>query len=385
MLSDTRKTVDLETIREESETKSGKQPVDTLLIRHWCAEEDLLSAASALSADSEIDNAVVFFQLPHAIRFKPQWIPIPAKRGHPYAFFRTLSNESDPRTQVLISFELWLPWQSLYRSYLARIGVEPKKSLSHERIKIRDTPTLLTPAVYEAELAGSLRRHAAQLFNRNILPSYRVVCRDPYAQAQKVLQCFFVMYKSGRIVLLGDNPNTPNSGRQARQPTDSTLLSGSEFKKWFRTRKEPSVYEEYILDGLRQVDLGFPELAVVQTVICLEWFANEVISQRLSSRASQIEERFSRLIFDNLWGKDGRLQRGGYVTTWDKFRRYLPALGVSLSISILQEVGALFDVRDDVVHHLHKVKVDDERGRWAVNVGLKTIAEAMTLIASNPK
>ena len=110
-----------------------------------------------------------------------------------------------------------------------------------------------------------------------------------------------------------------------------------------------------------------------------------MISQRLSSRSSQIEERFSRLIFDNLWGKDGRLQRGGYVTTWDKFRRYLPALGVSLSISILQEVGALFDVRDDVVHHLHKVKVDDERGRWAVNVGLKTIAEAMTLIASNPK
>ena len=55
---------------------------DALLEAHWCEEDDLLLAYQTLQ-ESDLDIAIVLFQLPFLIRLPEKWIPIRAEYGHP--------------------------------------------------------------------------------------------------------------------------------------------------------------------------------------------------------------------------------------------------------------------------------------------------------------
>jgi hypothetical protein len=275
--------------------------VDTLLQARWCEERDLLRAFQTLQSET-IDSVIVFFQLPSVMKLPEEWIEIKTKYTSPRICFRpigTAGNELDPtrdfsvgqrtsykeleplmnaslpsdeygslvRTQVMVLYPLWGSRQPFYKHYLAMIksDAQLKRVIVDASESWHNKKRPLTSLDYEVDLARKLRTEILTVLER-FIPTYAVACKDPYIEIPKYLPSFFVMMKSGRLVTLG--PGTSIVAHRARPFRFMDYSEGlCRLKELLESGSKHTVYEEYLLEAIREVDRGAFNLAVVQAVI----------------------------------------------------------------------------------------------------------------------
>lgn len=397
--------------------------VDALLEGHWCEEDDLLLAYQTLQ-DSDLDIAIVFFQLPFLMRLPEKWIPIRAEYGHPYVYFRTIGTihnivkrkekykvgirtdfaETEKfknamlkndfygvlvRSQVLISFQLWEPRSRYYTAYLnALISKRDFKSVIVNSAEswLPDSQPLIA-GTYETDLARRLRRETI-LALKEFIPAYAITCRDPYAQNLEYLNSYFMMVKSGRIVVLGTGLSMI---AQFAQPFEFCDYSKnlSTLRRRLQSRKPPTVYEQYLLEAVRQVEIGSSNLAIVQTVMILDWFANEIIQDHLLPEVKESmspRPNITKLIIDRLWEtSDGRKDWATRVPTLEKFTRYFPATGVMLPSHLQGELSKIIKLRNKIVHRIQTDPIKSGTAKEAINIGMAVIQHCMDCLLSSKK
>ena len=413
--------IDIESIYENSQRGYAICPLDGLLNEHWCEEEDLMLAGSLLSKDESIDNVVAFFQLPYRIKLPEKWIRLPKTKGNPYIYFRTTGTalntlekrdgnapirldkgsrtdglikswnaELKPdlfglyiRTQVLISVELWDDWGKVYQEYLKCIQKNPKQLLGEGNLRTEANQIPWNAEIYETELTKRIQKICIGELN-NMIPAYRIACRDSLVKEINNIECFFWMNKTGRIIKTVQE--TSEIKRKLSQ-FQTKQIEGNlkKFQNRLKKKNVNYIYEEYILDALRQIDIGFPALAVVQIIIVLEWFVNEIIHEKFTKGMKVLSEnvKFHDFIYERMWQKDGRSPKGrGFVRTEEKFNEYLPALGIKMYSKTANDLQKLIRKRNDIVHHIAKTDITSSEAHDAVNIGLQVIEEIMDQIVN---
>lgn len=382
---------------------------ERLLDARWCAQEDIDRAAAVLTS-TDLPCVVVFLQLPYGLRLSENWFRIPYPLTSVYGFVRvtsTLTNEverppgtfdirfdsslsdtcqirngmlqNDPygfvsRSQVLLSVQLWRRWAELYPRYLQVMERYPDASLYDKKVVDASDLQPWTAANYQYKLVRRLRQEAVAILNF-FLPSYRVSCLDHRAQNVEIVEKFFVMDQGLRVIPLG-------RGRTLLQrdlrPFETPQYDDKKFLKRLAKRPTNTIYEEYLLNALRHVEIGLPELAVVQTVMTLEWFFTEIISDRVKRRleatSGVLGPRFRRLI-------QLRVSFGEERTKLtDKIRDYLDAIELpvfSTEPQLCNDLRRLVRLRNRTVHRLREARVSTEDARWSVTVGMRIIDATM--------
>lgn len=384
----------LETIRELSRIGSRKQTtvVDRLLDARWCEPDDLEIAFSRLQ-ETQSQLAVVLFQLPFNVRLPSDWTQIPHRIGTPHVCFRTIGTlqnliraeervvlqpevvafgkfapfenavlQGDPtgsfvRTQVFVSFEIWAPWSAFYGDYLRAARSERGfgGALVPRARSWRHDHAALTCALYEIDLFDHLASEALHVV-KGAMKRYAVSCRDQAAwrwteAAERACHCL-LMVQSGRVV-------APRSGQPLladyvepfRQP--GLEDNRTAFLESLASNRPVSVYEEYLLDAADQIRRGSTRLAVVQAVMILDWFANELIEDHLMDEVRRAipDAGLAEFTIDHLWETPkGRRRWRVRVRLIDKFREYMPLMRIRLSDEQLRRLKKVIDLRNAIVH-----------------------------------
>ena len=418
----------LDEIRRASEIGWTKDVsiLDTVLEACWCGESDLNCAYQAITSEEE-DSAIVFFQLPFLIQLPNEWIQIQTKytnvkirfrsigtpinelnhvktygvkRKTDYKSVETFTNACLPvdsygilvRTQTMMLYRLWGPRQNFYQRYLdaleRAIHTQEKRAIrTLPRLRSAQLDTLvvdsasswltdarpLTALRYELDLAHRLRDETLAVL-KNFLPQYAIACKDPYVQIPNYLSGFFVMVKSGRLVVPG-----PGKSLLAQHVRPFEFVEYSEnltnLQTQLKTGKKPTVYEEYLLESIREVDRGAYNLAVVQSVMVLEWFANEMIKDRLVSPIiASVSNRpnIAEFVLSQASQDRTRLH--------EKFRKQLHLAGIKLSKNTLQQLKVLFELRNHIIHRDQVAPLDRERAMEAVNLAMSVVRESMNSV-----
>ncbi len=386
-----------------------------LLEAKWCDQEDLDRAATILT-NTAFPCVAIFLQLPYCLRLPETWFRIPYPQTSVYAFVRVASTvtneverppgsldirfdssfsdtcrirngmlENDPygfvsRSQVLLSVQLWRRWAELYPRYLQLIEHEPDANLYDRKVLDAADNQPWTAANYQYKLARRLRQEAVAILNF-FLPSYRVSCLDPRAKNVEIVEKFFVMDQHLRLIPLGRGQTLIE--RDLR-PFEPRRYSDKKFLERLSQRPTNTIYEEYLLNALRHVDIGLPELAVVQTVMTLEWFFTEIISDRVKRRLESsnaiLGARFRRLIQHRVSFGDERSK------LTDKIRDYLDALELPVFSSEPQlwaDLHQLVALRNRTVHRLRAASVGSDEARWSVAVGMRIIDATMSRLLND--
>jgi len=385
--------------------------VDTLMASRWCDENDLQLAYSVVTAE-HLDLVIVFFQLPFVVRLPSKWISIPSDFGNPFVYFRTvgtLLNRIDPdeqfhfenrskysefetftnaylpndaygqliRTQVLVSYQLWGSRLAQYSMYLQRLE-DPKEFRAQKLYPAKGvfSRNPLTAATYEIDLSKRLYLQTIQVL-KQFIPSYAMSCVAGFARAPEKLDNYFIMVKTGRIVATG--PKTSILADVAR-PFKFQSYAGnlSVLKKRLDRGRQPSIYETYLLEAAKQVEMGASNLAVVQTVMVLDLFANEIISSRLLRKISRSLEEFpnlARLTIERIW--ESRKDKRIHPSTYDKFIKYLPAIGLTLPDHAQQSLNDVIKLRNRIVHRIQANPIDPEEAKRCISVGLFIMQHSM--------
>lgn len=392
-----------------------QEMAERLMEAKWCDQEDIDRASKVLT-NAEFPCVVLFLQLPYCLRLPETWFRIPYAPTPAFAFVKVTSTvtneiekppgpldirfdtsfsdacrirngmlENDPygfvsRSQVLLSVQLWRRWAELYPRYLHLIEREPDANLYDRKVLDAADNQPWTAANYQYKLARRVRQEAVAILNY-FLPSYRVSCLDPRAKDVEIIERFFVMDQNLRLIPLGRGQTLLE--RDLR-PFEERRYSDKKFLARLVKRPTNTIYEEYLLNALRHVDIGLPELAVVQTVMTLEWFFTEIISDRVTRRLESSRDilgaRFRRLIQHRVSFGDERSR------LTDKIRDYLDAIELPVFSSEPQlwaDLHQLVALRNRTIHRLREASVRSEEARWSVAVGMRIIDVTMTQLLSD--
>ncbi|MDX6444393.1 MAG: hypothetical protein QOH71_1467 [Blastocatellia bacterium] len=366
--------------------------VERLMNANWCAQDDLLLAYQDLQKP-DLDRVVAFFQLPFLIRLPDKWIKVKSQYGNPYIRFRpcidsletkggplNASNGKHERTQVLVSFQLWEIRRQRYASYLETLNDErefKERVLIYSIMGMEDElegPSY-TAQTYELNVAKRLLLQSIEVL-KDFIPMYAVACKDPFAYVPKRLDNFFIMVKNGRVVIRDFNPATPDDPRSSKLLDYSSNLTS--LRSRLNLNRKPSIYETYLLEAARQVELGAYNLAIVQTVMILDWFANEIIEDHFWGKVKgsfEHQPELFQLLFERMWEtkKDRRIK----VSVEDKFTKYLPAIGITLSPKLREDLGRIIDKRNDIVHRTQTGLIEGSIARNAIDSGMEIIKHCM--------
>lgn len=387
---------------------------DSLLKAKWCEEEDLSRAREALR-DPSILNVVAFFQLPFRVRLEEKWFRLDHPQKPPsYVYFRpvgTRINALDKdyearslqitkgpgfsditgtlnaelrgdqfgafiRTQALLSVKLWGFWAEKYPSYLAAIESSPKEMLYPHKVLDEETKLPWTAEYFESRLVRRIGTFSWELLNL-WLPCYRVACLAPEARQLEAVDNYFLMDKKGRVVPAGQGQSEiERKLRTFRKYPAEDRENANRLAHRLRTRPVVTVYEEYLLNALLQIDLGHPELAFVQTVMTVEWFFNEIVSNRL------VQPIYERLSLSPEKIKDyvrTRIEFSNRGPLDERIKTYLGLLNLELpEKAIWSDFLRVVKRRNQLVHRLSKRDVTVDEARSAVACGIGIIDSIMT-------
>lgn len=389
---------------------------DSLLAADWCEHEDLERAREAVRNDPSRRNVVALFQLPFRLKLPEKWLRIehPQKPAS-YAFFRptgTATNtierhgadsglkiEHGPgfsgisrtrnaelsddrygmfvRTQVVLSIELWGFWAEKYPRYLEMIDSNPKEMLFTRKVLDDEAKRPWTVEHFEYKLARRMRAFSWDLANR-WLPAYRVSCLAPEARNLDAVDNFFLLDGRERVVPLGAGISEIERHLRPFRPSDYQENS-VRLSKRLNTRPVASVYEEYLLNALQQIELGLPELAFVQTVMTVEWFFNEIVADRLVRPITKRLAESPDLVKEHVLS---RIRfSGSREPLAERIKTSLRLLDIS-SIEDRQwkEFLDVIARRNRIVHQLSSHDVSPEEARSAVACGLGIIDATMTAL-----
>ena len=147
------------------------------------------------------------------------------------------------------------------------------------KTKLKSTG-FLNAVEFEQDLIKRLRLQSLQVL-KDFIPTYRVTCRDPFAFAPERLDHFFLMVKNGKIVIRDlVSSGTVNQPKALKPPPDYSR-NFTNLRNRLKAPWRPSIYETYLMEAARQIEVGAPNLAMVQIVMILDWFANEIIENHL--------------------------------------------------------------------------------------------------------
>lgn len=384
----------LDEIQNASRFRSPKNVsttiVDRMINYRWCTADDLVLAYSDLQ-NPDLDRVVAFFQLPFSIRLPDKWIKVRSQYGNPYIRFRAIDNrrdeggvvagsyESGMRTQVLMSYQLWERRRQLYATYLAALN-EPRGIV---KTKLKSTG-FLNAVEYEQDLVKRLRLQTVEVL-REFIPVYRVTCKDPFAYAPERLDAFFVMVKTGKV-LVRDVVSAPPTPRQVQTLTASDYSRNlSALRPRLNKPWQPSIYETYLLEAARQVELGACNLAVVQTLMILDLFANEIIEDHLfgkMKKALSSTPKVYGLAYERAWVNEaGRI----VPSTEEKYRKYFPIIGIALNPDLIGKFRKLNQRRNEIVHRMQADVIDRAEALSALDTGMAIIRHCMDCLLERNK
>lgn len=387
--------------------------VDTLLEAHWCQEQDLALAYGILES-SELAIAMACFQLPFVVRLPEKWIKLKSQYGFPYIHFRTTGtrvntidssrkfdilsrkkygdterfiNATLPndvyglltQTQVLISFQLWGKKLTMYDQYSEyQALLQDPKLFENKKIYppkgTRSSSNPLTPQTFEIEVAKRLYKQT-EVILKEFIPTYAVSCADPFAHMPKELTNYFVMTKPGRVVVRG---LSSSAIAQQAQPYQASNYSQNltALKQRMESERPPSIYEQYLLEAARQADMGACNLAVVQTFMVLDLFANEIINDRIirQVRNSLMHvPEIATLTIERMWEKDERI----WPSTMEKYKRFFPIADVKLPANLLNDLNKIRILRNRIVHRRQATPIESDVANKVVNTGFAIIRYCM--------
>src|SRR5687768_16281469 len=111
-----------------------------------------------------------------------------------------------------------------------------------------------------------------------------------------------MMVKNGRVVVRDFSEaksENPRPRKSFDYSSNLTLL-----RRRLSLNRKPSIYETYLLEAARQIELGAYNLAIVQTVMTLDWFANEIIEDHFWGQLKGLLEHkreLFQLLFERMW------------------------------------------------------------------------------------
>lgn len=361
--------------------------VDNLLKKSWCRESDLLFAYNDFQ-ESEGARVTALFHLPFPIKLPEYtWIKVRSEFGHPYLACSSLNSEFNPsenpnlgQTQVFISFQLWNTRADFYPLYLQ--GLESGQKNIRTNLRSSGVWSL---EEFEDNLANRLRLQSREVL-KEFIPLYKIVCKETKVFAPEKLQCFFIMAKNARLVCR-------NLAEEAKANEESQVVSEAEvqnnltaLKRRLKTHLPPSIYELYFLEVCRLIETGNFDLAVVQTIVILDWFANEIIESHLISNIKKSlasNTLLYKLTYESLWEtkKNTKIK----VKTIEKFSKYFPALGIKLHPDLLKRLRQINKLRNEIVHRYKTNFIGEEAARDALEMGMEIVHFSMKYIVANHK
>lgn len=407
---------DLDEIREASNLGMVKgaatAKLDRLLEMGWCDPKSLSTAFDALHSAEGVSVAVSFCQLSFEVRLPEIWIK--SNDGMPTSSFvqfmpaPTLSDAGDPqpkKTQVLISIPIVGPEEILLPRYALAIadklaGKYPNVPF-HDMVvgesTVRKRP--ITVKECEKRLLEQTRASTRRILD-SFLPIYSVACHDPGVPPVCEFESFVLMVPSGRLVSHSEQRTGAEPKKPSRQP-QNTQKNIKLLNQYIASRRKPSIYEQYLLEAARQSEIGSAELAVVQTVMILEWFVNAMILEHVAKpiektlhgrpllRDLVLEELSMKLPGGKAEGRRGSRsanEQGGReqprrgARLQDKFSRYLMAIGIDLSLrsELWNELIKLIGLRNVIVHRHAAPDLEREKAQWAVQTGFAVLDFCMS-------
>lgn len=391
----------------KDETKSI---VDVVLDSNWITEDDLVCAHGLMNDIEERGGfAVTFFQLPFVMKLPLKWIHLKdgnadyplmncrAFKCHPQtdsmvlekhgrtpgqvkhiSLMRSHRNslffDAKEGTQVLLSVPLRSRLRQNFISYCKAVRDEQSRMSV-----IANSPTgrrSITVAEYEHTLIKEVKVTAHNAINK-FIESYSIVARDPYAIQVQHLKCFFTMVVAGRLILpLPDkataeeiilNPQDDENFKKKKEIEDKRVKEiCNKVILDIHNNRQYSRYEKYLLEARRQILLGRNELAVVQAVMILEWFANEIIRSYLPKsidsafRDSQYPELHSFLTKKILHSKSQKEPSEDDYLRWvkleEKLGDYFEGIGINIKANkenLWQLLRKIIEERNKIVHQRH--------------------------------
>ena len=358
--------------------------VDKLINAEWCREDDLLLAYDDLQ-NPGFERVTIFLQLPFLVRLPDKWIKLKSTYGHPYIRFRHLnrierqrndsfltnSNGQHTRTQVLMSYQLWERKRQRYIPYLEAIKD------NQPTIKTDLTSSgILNAERFELDVAKELLLQTIQVLI-NFIPIYRIACKDPFLFLPERIENYFMMVKTGRVVIRNFTESARFKKPALQEPVDySANLRGLE--KRMKLDRRPSIYEEYVLEAARQIELGASNLAIVQVVMILDWFDNRIIAEHFfkpMKKSLENSPQIYKLAIGRMW--ETKQNKKSRVGTEEKFRKYLPAIGIDLTSKLKYDLSNLIKQRNEIVHRIQNEPIDCAVASDAVNIGMAIIQYCM--------
>jgi hypothetical protein len=212
------------------------------------------------------------------------------------------------------------------------------------------------------------------------LKTYRVAARDPKAYLPIRLDSFFVMTKHGRVVVVKAAEGPIEQPADIQAPGDQS----SNFKRLTSTiqsGRQPSIYEEYLLEAARQAEDGSANLAVVYAVMILDWFANELIHDgivRPVERSLKHTGQIASLVRERLWESDSSTSRfRTQVRTPEKFDKYLPTIGLELPADLKAQLLEVIKLRNRIIHKAQSAIIERRVADHAIDVAMTVIGFCM--------
>jgi hypothetical protein len=365
--------------------------VDRLIGTHWCTEDDLVLAYNDLQQE-DLDRVVVFYQLPFSVRLPDKWLKVRSEYGNPYIRFRrtkATSGDADlhadtPKsknfTQVLMSYQLWDRRRRLYTPYLEALS-EPR-GVVKTNLK---SSGFLNAVEFEQDMVKRLRLQTTQVL-KDFIPIYRVICKDAFAYVPDRVEYFFTMVKTGKVIIT--DPSTESSIDQDRrlQPSSDYSKNFSALRNRLKAPWRPSIYETYLLEAARQTELGAPNLAIVQIVMILDWFANEIIEDHILRKmkvALEYAPGVYELTHEYLWEDE----RGKIVpSTQEKYLKYFPVVGISLTPKLIGDLKQMIKHRNEIVHRIQAKPINSVLALNTLDAGMAIIRHCMDcLLAKNKR
>lgn len=374
----------LDEIREACELDMNKgvpARLDRLLHMGWCEPSALLVALDTLSSAEDESLAVGFCQLPFEVRLPDKWLKLddgmpidPIIRFIPLS---ALSEQRTIRTSVLISMPV-TGFEGESFSHYAQI-IQDKLSGKYSGIPFCDIVVCKSPVrkrpikvkEYEKRIFDQIHISTQRILG-SFLAIYSVACRDPSVSISPDLESFFLMVPGGRLLSYSGHraESAPTRASRIKHDSDKNL---NLLRRYLASKRKPSIYEQYLLEAARQSETGSPELAVVETVMILEWFVNSMILEHIGKPIEQAfrgQPRLRDLVLEELslklpTDRETEKKKKGPANELperehprrgprllDKFNRYLKTINVDLASrsELWNELGKLISLRNFIVH-----------------------------------
>lgn len=235
----------------------------------------------------------------------------------------------------------------------------------------------LSAETYESGLASRLHHESVRVM-RSFIEAYSVLCRDLYAGLSSQLSNFFVMMKNGRLVVRPKHEviNVDEQGTRTVVPP----ITARQFLKAVAERSRFSDYERFLVDAIRHIDSGHANLAVVQAVMILDWFANTIIADQVIKPVRlRLQEKpvLQSFVVSKIWESANRKAKIR-VRTLEKFKDYFPVAGIVLRAQLFGRLEAVISLRNAIVHQRQIEPLETERAYEALETAMLVVRESLS-------